>query len=221
MKPKLLVSLLSVTSLAAIGAVAAPDAKAACLTGNLIGLGTDCATFEAGQTATAKVFFASPNLQNPNGNIYWQLGGNVSSASPITLTNLKWSNTQNGTYNTLLNGSLALGANSTSSYSLVQGPTSAGNSPVPTGSPFWVQYDIPAGLAAGTTVSVQLLSNSDLQLDPNGNLSNTGSNNFYSDTRSNTAVTPTASVPGPLPVLGAGAAFGVSRRLRRRIKRSA
>jgi hypothetical protein len=28
---------------------------------------------------------------------------------------------------------------------------------------------------------------------------------------------PTAAVPGPLPLLGAGAAFGWSRRLRRRI----
>lgn len=31
---------------------------------------------------------------------------------------------------------------------------------------------------------------------------------------------PTSSVPGPLPVLGAGAAFGFSRRLRQRIQRS-
>jgi len=30
---------------------------------------------------------------------------------------------------------------------------------------------------------------------------------------------PTDSVPGPLPILGAAAAFGCSRRLRRRIKR--
>lgn len=30
----------------------------------------------------------------------------------------------------------------------------------------------------------------------------------------------TNPVPGPLPVLGAGAAFGFSRRLRRRIQRS-
>ena len=34
-------------------------------------------------------------------------------------------------------------------------------------------------------------------------------------------VTPSASVPGPLPLFGAGAAFGWSRRLRRRVKCSA
>ena len=32
---------------------------------------------------------------------------------------------------------------------------------------------------------------------------------------------PTSAVPGPLPILGAGAAFGFSRKLRRRISRSA
>jgi hypothetical protein len=137
------------------------------------------------------------------------------------LTNQSWLSTENGTYSSLLGGSLALGANSAFSYSQVQGPTSAVNAPVPTGSPFWVQYDIPVGLAAGTTISVQLLSNNDLSLDGSGNLSGSGSNGFYDDIRIHTATTPpTTSTPGPLPVLGAGAAFGVSRRLRRRIKSS-
>lgn len=36
-----------------------------------------------------------------------------------------------------------------------------------------------------------------------------------------TQQTPTDSVPGPLPILGAGAAFGFSRKLRRRVQRAA
>jgi hypothetical protein len=37
-------------------------------------------------------------------------------------------------------------------------------------------------------------------------------------TRSSVAVAPPSKVPGPLPLLGAGAAFGFSRRLRRRVQ---
>lgn len=225
MKAAALGLLITTSGLAALAAVAAPGAKAACFSGDLIGLGTDCSKFEAGLTATAKVFFTSPNLQSPNGNLYWQLGGSVSSADPVTLTNLQWSNSQNGSYSPLLAGSLSLGTNSVASYSVIQGPTSTGNAPVPTGSPFWIQYTIPAGLVAGTSVNVQLLSNNDINLDTNGNLSNTGSNGFYSDTRTNLSAIPpdpsTDPAPGPLPLLGAGAAFGVSRRLRRRIKAAA
>lgn len=198
-----------------------PASKAACLTSDLIGSATDCATFEAGSTATAKVFWASPNNTTPNPNTYWQIGGTTSASSPITLTNLKFSNSQSGPFNTLLSGSLALGANGVMSYSAIQGPTGSATSPNPLGTPFWVQYDIPAGLAAGETVSVRLASNNDNAQNVSGDLTTASGNNFYTDIRINTAAlapNPSSSaVPGPLPLLGAAAAFSASRRLRRRI----
>jgi hypothetical protein len=60
MKASILGLLIAATSIAAIGAVAAPDSKAACLTSDLIGLGTNCVTFEDGLMATAKVVSTVP-----------------------------------------------------------------------------------------------------------------------------------------------------------------
>jgi hypothetical protein len=51
--------------------------------------------------------------------------------------------------------------------------------------------------------------------------SGSGLLNSITDTYTNTRFTPdNPTVPGPLPILGAGAAFGCSRKLRRRIKQS-
>jgi hypothetical protein len=217
--------LLTASGLTALGAVAAPGAKAACLTSDLIGFGTDCVTFEAGQSATAKVFFSDANLQPPGANPNFQIGFSSSLGTAITLSNLSWSSSQNGTYAPLLTGSFTSGINSNYSYSGIQ-TTNAANSPVPTGSPFWVKYDIPAGLASGTQVSIQLRSNADTS--STGGVLNAGGStpNAVVLSRVNTAVvTPPPitgeAAPGPLPLLGAGAAFGVSRRLRRRIRATA
>lgn len=224
MKAASLGLLIGATSLAVVSAIAAPGAKAACLTSDLIGFGTDCVTFEAGQTATAKIFFASPNLSGTSANTFWQIGASTTAASSISLTNLKWSNSQNGTFQSLLSGSLAA-TTPTPTYTSVQLAPGSSSSPVPTGSPFWIQYDIPAGLAVGEVVDVQFLSNSDGAVDSSGILSNSTANQFYGDTRTNTAaIAPTPSsnaAPGPLPLLGAGAAFGASRRLRRRLRSAA
>jgi hypothetical protein len=46
-------------------------------------------------------------------------------------------------------------------------------------------------------------------------------NSFIVEFTSGNPVPPPSLVPGPLPILGAGAAFGFSRRLRRRINTSA
>jgi len=216
--------LVTASGLAALGAVAAPGAKAACLTADLVFQGTDCVTFEAGLSATAKVFFADPNLTNPNANPNFQLGFFTSGGSAVNLANLSWSTTQNGTYQSLLTGSFTTGTNSTYSYSPIQ-TVNFPDSPVPTGSPFWVKYDIPAGLAAGEMVSIQLRSNGDTS-STGGILDASGTTpKVVVLARSNTAaIAPPPSsdaAPGPLPLLGAGAAFGVSRRLRRRIRAAA
>lgn len=58
------------------------------------------------------------------------------------------------------------------------------------------------------------------QLAVGGNLNGVRTLVFESGTVSFDRVVPAESVPGPIPLLGAAAAFGISRRLRRRIKGS-
>jgi MYXO-CTERM domain-containing protein len=72
----------------------------------------------------------------------------------------------------------------------------------------------------GTTVSfVPMLTSQDFiqsfSATPSGNLAFNSLGTIYSTTA---GTTPPPQVPGPLPLLGAGAAFGFSRRLRNRIK---
>jgi hypothetical protein len=88
------------------------------------------------------------------------------------------------------------------------------------------------GFGAGTCVN---LSTIDTATSPNMPLVGFGSKIWVKDTYKTTngtaqitgitnaflATAATNNVPGPLPVLGAGAAFGFSRKLRKRIKQSA
>jgi hypothetical protein len=89
----------------------------------------------------------------------------------------------------------------------------------------WVMWGIGAVLTAaggaGTTVSFtpSLTSQTFTQsfsATPSGNLVANSLGTIYSITPG-----PASEVPGPLPILGAGAAFGFSRRLRHRIKLAA
>jgi hypothetical protein len=86
------------------------------------------------------------------------------------------------------------------------------------------------GLNGGSLVSTNGAVDSDLFTVPVANTSvstffnTTGAgtiNSFKVELTSGAPVPPPSLVPGPLPILGAGAAFGFSRRLRRRINTSA
>jgi hypothetical protein len=73
-----------------------------------------------------------------------------------------------------------------------------------------ISFQIPAGIALGSSLIVDIQYADALE-----NNINTSVADFTT-----TAAT-SSSVPGPLPLLGAGAAFGFSRTLRKRIKASA
>jgi hypothetical protein len=78
-----------------------------------------------------------------------------------------------------------------------------------------LSFTIPAltGAVSGNTVEarIQYIDNDETQL-------NTSGGNFL--TTADVTPAPSSGVPGPLPLLGAGAAFGFSRSMRRRIAQS-
>lgn len=190
----------AVAGAAALGCAvvaSAPEAKAACLPSNNI-----CSTFETGSTAT-------PTLGNPGG---FQFANGASSedpftsasvlfrvtgytgALPIAITGISLSGDGIATPQSLNDVSIVSLGNfisTSNSISVNVTPVSFANSKL--------SFTIPAGLNVGTVVSARVRYTNGIET-----------------TLSSTFST-TSQVPGPLPMLGAGVAFGFSRRLRRRI----
>lgn len=81
----------------------------------------------------------------------------------------------------------------------------------------WIAFRV--GLGAGAFV--QMANGSNFGFLPVSVTGSTFPGNDANITNSLLSPVPSASVPGPLPLFGAGAAFGWSRRLRRRVKCSA
>ena len=75
-----------------------------------------------------------------------------------------------------------------------------------------ISYTIPSGLNVGTKLFAVL----QYAEDSTGSFAQTSASNFLS-----TATNPSTGTPAPLPLLGAGAALGFSRRLRKQIKQVA
>lgn len=196
-----------------LGAViSVPEAKAVCLPPPIPNA-NNCLTFDQTGTTTPTFTYVDANL---NSNGFWQLTSNYGAITQFNistkgLTNIAW---------TPVGGAF-----------VSQVFTPASNPSAPILSPVSFTFEIPDGLVPiGGDYDLQLSSNNndqrvamtgDLVLD--GNLATNPNGNTYSVSRASIRVDdpvippPTDAVPGPLPLLGAGAAFGFSRRLRSRV----
>ena len=199
----------------AIGAVAlsAPEARAACIGGDSV-----CTTFDPTTASTPTrgtgTFTGIGSAPSPNPYRYVRVLFSVSnySGTSVTLTNIALGG--NGITSTLTGlGSLAI--NSDLGFTATSASTPFGfvllNSSITSlnFSSSTLSLDIPAGLGVGTIVKARI--------QYSDSFDGSGVNLETSSIFSTTAAT-SSSVPGPLPLLGAGAAFGFSRTLRKRIK---
>jgi hypothetical protein len=79
-----------------------------------------------------------------------------------------------------------------------------------------------AAFFSGTSVTIPAFSQANPGFTPGGPYVSADGSTFIIDTTlANSYLTYTYDVPGPVPILGAGAFFGWSRRMRRRISKSA
>jgi hypothetical protein len=79
-----------------------------------------------------------------------------------------------------------------------------------------------AAFFSGTSVTIPAFSQANPGFNPSGPFVSTDGSSFFIDPiLANSYLTYTYDVPGPVPILGAGAFFGWSRRMRRRISKSA
>ncbi len=183
----------------------AMPAQAACLTTNAQ---NNCATYNntgsLPTTATLNFtdsFFASNN--------YWQI--NTSTTSAASLSN--WRYSRNGTTFTAFSPSF------TTAGAIQVGTvfTTSTTPSAPAGNPFFIRVDLSSTATVGSTFFFTLYSNNDGFTNLNGRLDDSGSNGLSSSSRSFARVADPA-VPGPLPLLGAAAAFGYSRKIRKAIR---
>jgi len=104
--------------------------------------------------------------------------------------------------------------------------TTGGSTSVISSSATWVIAASPGPTASGT-IAFSGQSNATATFSPQITFStftgtlNVASGNISSVTSLVASAAPVVGAPGPLPVLGAGAAFGFSRKLRKRIKQAA
>ncbi len=195
----------------AIGAVAlsAPEARAACIGGDSV-----CTTFDPTTastptqgTGTFTGIVASPS----NAYLHVRVLFEVSSYSgtPVTLANILLGGDGITLAPPMDLGSLVINGN----FGFTA--TTSGFVPLNSGVPSvnfsssTLKFDIPAGLGVGTIVNARI-QYSDTNVDNNVSIA---SSSIFTTTAATSS-----SVPGPLPLLGAGAAFGFSRTLRKRIK---
>ena len=186
---------------------ASMPAQAACLTSNAQ---NNCTTYDTtGGTTRAILEYTDVNLSQNNN---WQI-----TASTATVANFSnWEYGSNGTTWTSFNpGFVTSGAFQAGSI------FNTGSTPsAPAGNPFFIRVTLSntATLNAGYQFLVR--TNSNGLTNANGLLDDDAANNFSGLTRSFTRVNDpsTAATPGPLPLMGAAAAFGYSRKIRKAIR---
>ena len=211
-KSSLAISLVGAGAAVALGLAMEPPAKAACIrsTDPNFAAGSNCSTFDSLSPSFAIVafqdsnFLAAVNLRQ----IRFRAEGFDLSSYPITLSNIAYSFNGGNTW-------LTTGLSSTS-YTLTDNDdTNFGPDLLTTDQTnisllnFRLTFTIPAGnlspLGAGIVALVAVNNN-----PPNTITQRQERISILAD-----------PVPGPLPILGAGVAFGFSRRLRRRIRQAA
>jgi len=204
-------SALSCAAVAASAFVSMP-AQAACLstTGETPIPNNNCLTYDSTSSPTkAILYYQDVNLGNP----YWQLTGSTSTIGNFS----DWEYGSDGTSWTPFNpgftasGGVQYGTVFTTSTT----PTSA-----PAGNPFYIRVTLSNSATLSAAYQIALRTNNDGGLDGSNRLDDTGSNLASNLTRSFTrnADPASAPVPGPLPLLGAAAAFGYSRKIRKAIR---
>jgi hypothetical protein len=229
---------LSVSLIGLAGFVASP-AQAICLSGTLNTTGNTCSTFNNTGTSTATLLFADPGL---NTDEFLQIGfssQNLGTTPPpiqssgFSVTNIQYS-LDNVTFLPFGTGSAsqAISNSGVNSFQALYTPSFQLPAPLPSsGTTLYVRYTLPSTITTdGQLIGVYLRTNTNgnpnvgTTVDSAGTtlLSTAAGDGGTLLTRDNildltTPPTPTSAVPGPLPLMGAAAAFGVSRRLRRRI----
>jgi hypothetical protein len=201
----------------AIGAVAlsAPEARAACIGGDSVCTTFDPTTASTPTRGTGTFTGTSSSLTNPYQHVRVLFSVSNYSGTPVTLDNIILggngiSSTLTGLGSLVINGNFGFTATAASApFGYVPLNTSVSSLNFSSST---LKFGIPAGLGVGTTVEARI------------QYSDTNVNNDVSIVSSSiftTTAATSSSVPGPLPLLGAGAAFGFSRAMRKRIKASA
>lgn len=228
---------LACLALLGVGMLSPQRAAALCLSGSLNTTGNTCNTFNNTGTSTATLLFSDPGI---NSDRYLQLGfssANLGSTPPPTqssgfsisgieysLDNVNFQAFGSGTVNQ------AISNNGTSSFTALYTPILTLPSALPvSGSTLYIRYSLPSTITTdGQLIGVYLRSNVNGNLnaapnnqDPAGtNLLSTaavdGGNLLTRDHTVDLSAPPPVTTPGPLPLIGAAAAFGWGRRLRRR-----
>ena len=203
-----LASALGCAAVAASAFVSMP-AHAACLTttgGTAPNIDNNCVTYNNVSLPTvATVHFQDTKLA-ANGN--WQLVGN-----DITFSNLSnWQYSQDG----------ATFTSFTPTVTIISGfaRSEIFTNLVPIGNPFFLRVTLSPTATLNAYTDFSLFSNSNGAVDGDGILRSNATNGFTAMTRSfqRQSDPPVPPVPGPLPLLGAAAAFGHSRRIRKAIR---
>lgn len=203
--------LFSAAAISAAVAIAPAPASAVCLSGDLVANGTDCQLFNPSSDSQATNRFNDPDL---NATPYAQMGFRTNAAlGDVQITGISWFDDSSATWVNFTPTNLSPVGGSyvyTNPFDF---------SPSVAGAPLLTRFTIESGssLVSGDIVQSILVASAIGSVDGNGRLneSQTIGDAFLLANRNQEAV------PGPLPLLGAGAAFSYSRRLRRRISSGA
>lgn len=183
-------------------------AQAACLTttGETPTPNNNCTTYNVlGSPVKATLFYQDTNLGNP----YWQLTG-----ATTTIGNFSdWEYSRNGaTWTPFSPGFTTNGfAQAGTIFDSTTSPSA------PAGNPFYIRVTLSDTAILNATYQIALRTNNDKAVDAYGRLDDTGGNLASNLTRNFTRQ-PLPPAPGPLPLFGAAAAFGYSRKIRKVIR---
>jgi hypothetical protein len=182
--------------------------QAACLstTGETPIPNNNCLTYDTVSSPTkAILFYQDTNLGNP----FWQLTG-----STATIGNFSnWEYGSDGTSWAPFNPGFTTNGAAQAGTIFTTSTIPA----APAGNPFFIRVTLSDTAILNATYQIALRTNGDGAIDGLGRLDDTGGNLASNLTRNFTRL-PSPPVPGPLPLLGAAAAFGYSRKIRKAIR---
>ena len=215
MKRATLAALLATGALGLGVSLGAPEAKALCLPG---GAPTPCTYFnpKSNSQVIRQLFLNEPRQLK-----YFQAAPASSNVQPQKITSIAYSLTNPGV-NFNAASFIPMDAQLFTNVSPAYNPGTVVNVTAPVlGSSIWVRYQIDASpantLVDGDGVQLAFIGNNNGDKQGTQYLSSDGKNFYFADDFQHIALDPKPTeVPAPLPLLGAGAAFGFSRRLRRR-----
>jgi hypothetical protein len=186
-----------------------PAAQAACLTTTpeVPTPDNNCRTYDNAASPTIATLHFSDTKFSTNSK--YQLAGNATTFANFS----DWAYSQDGTNFTSFTPTLT----NSGGFTLSQVYTLT-----PIGNPYFLRVALSPTATLATDYNFTLYSNSDGAIDSDGILKNNAGNNDYTAlTRTFKRVgDSTAPVPGPLPLVGAFAAFSYSRKIRSAIRKA-